>query len=56
MQSALYLTQDEETPLMGACGFGSAATARVLLDHGAKVDYQEKVRDLEHIHTLGMVI
>ena len=52
MQSALYLTQDEFTPLMTACVFGSAAMAKVLLDHGANVDHQTKVRDQEHVHTL----
>ena len=56
MQSALYLTQDETTPLILACGLGSAATVRVLLDRGAKVDLQDKVRDLEHVHTLGIII
>ena len=56
MRSALYLTQSEMTPLMFACVYGSAATARVLLDHGASVDLQAKVRDLEHIHTLGIII
>ena len=56
MQSALYLTQDETTPLMFACVFGSTATVRVLLDHGAKVDHCNNVRDLEHVHTLGMII
>ena len=44
------------TPLIVACGLGSAATVRVLLDHGAKVDHCNNVRDLEHIHTLGMII
>ena len=47
-----YLTQDECTPLMGACLYGSAAIARVLLDHGANVEYYAKVRDLGHVHTL----
>ena len=47
MQSALYLTQEEKTPLMDTCAFGSAAIARVLLDHRANVDLQDKVRDQE---------
>jgi hypothetical protein len=36
--------------------FGSAATARVLLEHGANVDRCEKVRDLQHEHALLMII
>ena len=39
------------TPLMTACEFGSAATVRVLLEHGASVDLCTKVRDLQHAHT-----
>ena len=38
---------------MEACGCGSAATVRVLLDHGAIVDHcEKKVRDVQHVHTL----
>ena len=42
----------EQTPLMATCAFGSADVARVLLKHGANVDLCNKVRDLEHVHTL----
>ena len=40
---------------MAACPFGSAATARVLLDNGANVEHCDKVRDLKHVatHTLN---
>ena len=62
VQDVLYLmnvmlmdtsTQDEGTPLIEACMWGSTTTARVLLEHGAHVDHQDKkVRDLQHVHTL----
>jgi ankyrin repeat protein len=32
------------TPLINACRRGHVETARVLLDHGANVDYQNKVK------------
>ena len=45
----ITFTQTEGTPLMNACLFGSTATARVLLEHGASIDRCErKVRDLQH--------
>ena len=34
----------KETALFGACQCGHAETAKVLLDHGAIVDYQDVVR------------
>ena len=33
----------KDTALVGACQCGHAATARVLLEHGAVADYQKKV-------------
>ena len=51
MVATVLLFQDETTPLMAACPFGSAATARVLLDHGANIEHCDKVRDLKHAHT-----
>ena len=48
----IYFTQNEVTPLMSACVLGSAATIRVLLEHGASVDCGSQVRDLQHAHTL----
>ena len=32
------------TPLVCACGYGCADIARLLLDHGAIIDYQNLVR------------
>ena len=39
------LSQDEygDTPLIAACRRGHVETARILLDHGANVDHQNKV-------------
>ena len=34
----------KETALFGTCRCGHAETAKVLLDHGAIVDYQDVVR------------
>ena len=34
----------KETALFNACRCGHAETAKVLLDHGAIVDYQDEVR------------
>ena len=34
------------TALMITCENGDAETARVLLDHGATVDYQNKVEEI----------
>ena len=41
-----YFVQYEVTPLMEACEVGSAATVRVLLDHGANPDLCREVRIL----------
>ena len=35
--------EDGDTALGVACGNGQAETARVLLNHGATLDYQNKV-------------
>ena len=48
----ITLTQDKATPLITACVFGSAATVRVLLEHGASVDLCNEVRDLHYAHTI----
>jgi ankyrin repeat protein len=37
---------DGNTPLIMTCQCGHVETARVLLDHGAVVDYQNKVTSL----------
>ena len=45
MMSFIQLVQDDEgnTALIQACQGGHVKTARVLLDHGANVNYQNKV-------------
>ncbi len=45
---SLAIVQDwrKDTALIGACQSGQAATARVLLEHGAIADYQNSVRTL----------
>ena len=56
--SALYLAQDKSTPLIAACAFGSTATARVLLNHGALVDHFNKVEGsstMSCTHAYGLI-
>ena len=50
----LYSLQDEEgsTALSIACQNGHSETARILLDHDAAIDYQDKVRMSMNVHTL----
>jgi ankyrin repeat protein len=38
------------TALINACQHGHVETARVLLDHGAVTDYQNKVKSLIYAH------
>ena len=39
-----------ETALIVACGEGHVATAALLIEKGATVDYQNKVRLLYYVH------
>lgn len=45
----------KDTALIGACQSGQAATARVLLEHGAVADYQNTVRNL-YVMIIGVLI
>ena len=45
----------KDTALIGACQSGQAATARVLLEHGAIADYQNTVRNL-YVMITGVLI
>ena len=46
-----------ETALFGACQQGQAETARVLVDHGANVDYKNKVKrkNIKTVATISQV-
>ena len=48
----LHALQNEEgsTALSIACQHGRGETAEVLLDHGAAIDYQDRVRTIS-VHT-----
>ena len=41
--SKLMQDEDGDTALIEACAGGHVETARILLDHGANVDHQNKV-------------
>ena len=53
MFSKLMQDVNGNTALMEACQRGHVETAMVLLDHGAIVDQQNKVKEILIIHVLA---
>ena len=50
MTLILYLVQYCRTSLYAACFNAHDKVVQVLLDHGAQVDFQDKVSDVSCIH------